>query len=118
MSLSPQLDLLNTNAQYVENQKKFEKVVLQRKHNLRPAVVLDVFAGVGAAMVVLKRLGIGMSKVVHVEHDEIANHVVRHNHDHQHNSDVPDDGIEHVYLSTFEEMERNIDQFVKDHGRK
>lgn len=113
-----QLDLLSTNEQYLENQKEFEKVVQQRKDNLRPAVVLDVFAGVGAALVVLKRLGIDISKVVHVEHDEIATHVVRRNHDRQHNSDALDDGIEHVYLSKFEEMERNIDQFVNEHGRK
>ena len=112
------LDLLNTNEQYIENQKEFAKVVQKRQHDLRPAVVLDVFAGIGAALVVLKRLHIAMSKVVHVEHDEIANHVVRRNHDHQHNPSLSDDGIEHVYISTFQEMEGSIDQFLQEHGRK
>jgi hypothetical protein len=112
------LDLLSTNDKYITNQKAFAKVVQKRQNDLRPAVVLDVFAGIGAALVVLKRLRIDMSKVVHVEHDEIANHVVRRNHDHQHNASLSDDGIEHVYISTFQEMEGSIDQFLQEHGRK
>lgn len=112
------LDLLNTNEQYIENQKKFAKAVQKRQNDRRPAVVLDVFAGIGAALVVLKRLNIAMSKVVHVEHDEIANHVVRRNHDHQHNPSLSDDGIEHVYIDTFQEMEGSIDEFLQEHGRK
>jgi hypothetical protein len=110
------LDLLSTNDKYITNQKAFAKVVQKRQNDLRPAVVLDVFAGIGAALVVLKRLRIDMSKVVHVEHDEIANHVVRRNHDHQHNASLSDDGIEHVSISTFQEMEGSIDQFLQEHG--
>lgn len=111
------VSLLSTNTEYLQNQQKFAQVVQKRKQNLRPAVVLDVFAGVGAALVVLKRLGIAMSKVVHVEHDKIATHVVRHNHDKHYNPEAPDDGIVHVYIPTFEEMEGNVEQFLQDHGR-
>lgn len=57
------LDLLQTNEQYCQNRRGFQRVADKRKGNLRPAVVLDVFAGVGAALVVLKRLGVAMSKV-------------------------------------------------------
>lgn len=110
-------DLLLLNEEYLEHQKDFMKVAKQRKKDLRPAVVLDVFAGVGAALVVLKRLGIAMSTVIHVEHDKIATHVVRYNHDKEYNSDVANDGIQHVYVSSFDEIEGNIEQITKDYGR-
>jgi predicted RNA methylase len=113
-----EIELLKTSNKYIKNEKDFVKVVQKRQNDLRPAIVLDVFAGIGAALVALKRLRIAMSKVVHVEHDEIANHVVRRNHDHKHNTSLSDDGIEHVYISTFQEMEGSIDQFLQEHGRK
>jgi hypothetical protein len=33
-----------------------------------------MFAGIGSGIVALKRLGINMKKIIHVEHDPVANH--------------------------------------------
>jgi hypothetical protein len=33
-----------------------------------------VFAGIGSGVVALKRVGISMKKIIHVEHDHVANH--------------------------------------------
>jgi site-specific DNA-cytosine methylase len=34
----------------------------------------DMFAGIGSGIVALKRLGIQMQTIIHVEHDPVANH--------------------------------------------
>lgn len=34
----------------------------------------DVFAGIGSGIISLKRLGIDIKKIIHVEHDPIASH--------------------------------------------
>jgi site-specific DNA-cytosine methylase len=82
-------------------------------------VVLDCFAGIGTAIVVLKKLGIKIRKVIHVEHDKISTHVYRHNHDRQYNLELPEDGgIEHVFYSAFEELENNEQLLLDKHGRK
>ena len=41
----------------------------------------NLFGGIGSSIVALKRLGISISKIIHVEHDKVANHVFRWNHD-------------------------------------
>jgi hypothetical protein len=57
--------------------------------------------------------------VIHVEHDKIATHVYKTNHDSHYNTKLaPDDGIEHVYFSTFEEVEENLRNIILEHGRK
>lgn len=33
-----------------------------------------MFAGIGSGIVALKRLGIPMKTIIHVEHDPVANH--------------------------------------------
>jgi hypothetical protein len=33
-----------------------------------------MFAGIGTGIIALKRLGITMKKIIHVEHDLVANH--------------------------------------------
>ena len=58
--------------------------------------VLDLFAGIGSGTVILKKLGIPLEKVVHVEHDPVAVEVTKFNHQ--------NDNIDHVYISTFEEI--------------
>jgi hypothetical protein len=53
-----------------------------------------------------------------VEHDKVATHVHRHNHDSSYNSEIEDDGIEHVCISKFEHVEEDLDAFMKVHARK
>lgn len=91
----------------------------------RPAVVLDAFAGVGTGIVTLKRLGIAISKIIHVEHDKVASHVHKYNHDPAYNPDLKDDGdIKHVYeYRKWEDLYKeplvdSIGEFVEKHGRR
>jgi hypothetical protein len=123
------MDKLRTNDLYIPGiVDPFEKYVQQmqtdggsksQKENDNGIVVLDCFAGIGTAIVVLKKLGIKIRKVIHVEHDKIATHVYRHNHDRGYNSDLPDDGgIEHAFYSTFGELEDNEQLLLDKHGRK
>ena len=61
---------------------------------------------------------IPVKKVIFVEHDKVCCHVYKYNHDHKYNEELVDDGIEHVYCEKFEEVERNIEKIMKEHGRK
>jgi hypothetical protein len=120
------LQLLQTHPHYRDAiEKPYEKLceeVKKDEKKLRPAVVLDAFAGVGTGILVLKRLGIAMKKIIHVEKDLVASHVHRYNHDTSYNETLPDDGgIEHVYEYTkWEDLADNdvLDDFLKKHGRK
>lgn len=106
--------ILDTSPEYLENRKQFQ-FLASRKGEKEPCVVLDMFAGVGTAIVVLKRLGISMTRVIHCEHDKVATHVYRANHD-KYNNESSHDGIEHLYISKFEDIEGDLDSFLQKHG--
>ena len=59
-------------------------------------VVVCINAGVGSATVALKGLGVKMAKVIHVEADKVAQHVIQGNHDYHYGDTDDDDGIEHI----------------------
>ena len=85
----------------------------------KPAVVVDAFGNIGTAIIVLKRLCIDISKIIHIEHDKVATHVSRYNHDITYNPNLPrqdGDSIEHVYYSTWEEFQQNLEPIMKEHG--
>jgi hypothetical protein len=63
-------------------------------------------------------LSIPIKKVIVVEHDKVCNHVYKYNHDYNYNKELVDDGIEHVYYEEFQEVERNIEKIMQEHGRK
>jgi site-specific DNA-cytosine methylase len=77
-----------------------------------------LFAGIGSVIVCLKRLGIAIEKIIHVEHDKVATHVYRCMHDSSYNELVLDDGISHVYFEKFEDFESNLDTILSEHERK
>lgn len=82
-----------------------------------PLVVLDLFSGIGSAVLVLKKLKIAIKTVISVEHDRIAEHVTKYNHDANYNDGKSDDGINHVYrYKKFEEIEDNLDSIIKEYG--
>ena len=118
------MDLLRSHEDYTPGiEQPFEKLCAtfekEQKSRRRKAVVLDAFAGVGTGIVVLKRLGIAIDKIIHVEHDKVATHVYKFNHDREYNPDLPDDGgIEHIYYPKWESLMGNVEAFYKDHGRK
>ena len=70
----------------------------------------------------MKRLGIQIQKIIHVEHDKIATHVYRSNHDASYSdfAIADNDGIHHVYIPSFEalkkEFEENPHAFMKKYG--
>lgn len=66
----------------------------------------------------LKLNRIAMKKIIHVDHDKVATHVHRWNHDPSHNKELHDDAIEHIYdYDTFEQVCANLDEFLENHGR-
>lgn len=114
---------LETNADYFPGVVKpykalCEKVQEIEESNRQRVVVLDAFAGVGTGVVALKRLGIDIAKVIHVEHDKVATHVYRWNHDHTYNTELPDDDIQHVFVEKWEDFDRDWESFCDKHGRK
>ena len=88
-----------------------------KKDRLGPIVVLDVFSGIGSAIVVLKKLGIAISTVISVEHNPIACWVSKYNHDRSYNHELKEDGIRYVHeYTTFEELEENIEGVINEFG--
>lgn len=93
--------------------QKFEK---RSRSRTEPLNVLVLFAGIGSGIVTLKKLAIPLKKVVHVECDPVAVIVSKFNHQ--------NDGIEHVYIDTFEEIygendegdKKQIESLINDHG--
>jgi hypothetical protein len=116
------LDRLMTHPSYLEDiVKPFERLtkrVDSGTYPRRSAVVLDLFAGIGSGVLALKRLGIKISKIIHVEHDKIATHVYRWNHDPSYNTSLQEDGIEHVYILKWENFEDEWESLCETHGRK
>lgn len=112
------LSMLETNETYLEHQKFFHAEVerRQKQERMSGAIVLDLFGGIGAGVVALKRLEIAISKVIHVEHDPIATHVVRYQHDTTYNTSLLGDGIKHMYMAKFEDIEQNVDKVIREHG--
>jgi hypothetical protein len=108
---------LETSPDFMKIKRDFIKRIEQKTIN-HSLVVLDLFAGIGSAAVVLKKLGLPIRRIVHVEHDPVANYVSQFNH--------KNDGIEHIYIETFEEVYGEGDEhacdrkclgsFVKEYG--
>ena len=82
----------HSNLAYSEYCKSFQ----QRTKTRSPLRVLDLFSGIGSGTVVLKRLGLPIHTIIHVEHDPVAVEVCKYNHN--------GDGINHVYIETFEDI--------------
>lgn len=101
--------------EYLDECKKFQQRKGTQKSPLR---VLELFSGIGSGTLALKKLRIPLHTVVHCDHDPIANEVCKFNHNHQR------DGVEHVYIDTFEEIygectepdEDKVTKLVADYG--
>ena len=74
------------------------------------ATVVDLFSGIGAGLLCLKRIGIKIDTVIHVEHCKVADAVYR---DHY----GQPDGKKNVFLRTFEQFEDELQDLMKKHGR-
>ena len=111
-SMESQVDLLNTNESYCQNRRWFNTLPTRN----RPAVVLDLFGGVGSGIMVLKRLKIALSKVIHVDNDKVATHVFQTSHDRTYtaiNRNLP---CAVVHYDAFEDVEEQLDDILHEHG--
>lgn len=111
---------------YVQASQKMEEIqnmYLKDSFDER-FVVLDLYAGIGTGLVVLKRLGIHISKYIYVDQDKVARHVFRTNHDFTYycngeRKTIRDDGINYVFkYEKFKDIYHDIDTFMEEHGRK
>jgi hypothetical protein len=60
-----------------------------------------------------------MKQIIHVDHDKVAVHVARSNHDPLYNPECPIEGIAHIYDYTkFETIFDDLDSFLEAQGRK
>ena len=111
--------VLQTNNEYIRMQRLFEeRRDTKAQERLRGAVVVDAFAGMGTGIVALKRLGIGIQAVVHVEKDRVASHVYRSNHDHFYDPSLEDDDIEHICYKDFAAfLKKGLLEIVDHFGR-
>jgi hypothetical protein len=127
-NLEVEADKLLRNPAYAEHVMKAFHEETKKGPRKEGLVVLDLFGGVGTALVVLKRLKLPIKKVIHVEHDLVATFVSRMNHDYkfveslrafardkvEEGQDggyrtlvdwkISDDEIEHVYYRHFEDI--------------
>lgn len=68
-------------------------------------------------MIALKNLKIDIGTIIHVEHDKVATHVYKSNHDCCYNQNLVKDGIRHVYIEKFEDLEATIAMRISELGR-
>jgi hypothetical protein len=74
----------------------------------REANLLSLFSGIGAGILVLKRLGVAIDNCVVVEHDPMAEAVCSEHH--------KQDVGSYVWLQTFEELDESLDQVIEQYG--
>ena len=80
------------------------------KEPKHPAVVLDIFSGIGGGLFTLKKIGIAIKTAIVVEHDAIAARVCRENND--------KGDFVYRHISTFEELVDELDDILHQHGRE
>jgi len=84
----------------------------------RDAIVLCINAGAGSAIVSLKHLGVKVAKVIHVESDRVAQHVIRSHHDYCYGEIDDDDQIEHIIglYNTIGDIAEDPEKMVRKYG--
>lgn len=97
------------------NSEMFQQSLQTRRK--RHAVVVCINAGVGSAAVALKGLGIRCEKMIHVEADRVAQHVIRSSHDFSYGAEH-DDEIKHIVglYECIDDIAEDPDKFVQYNG--
>ena len=67
--------------------QKCKKDIQSSRSSCHKVTVLDCFAEVGTGILVLKKLGISIEKVIYVEHDNVTWHVFLSNHSKEYSND-------------------------------
>ncbi|KAL3777988.1 hypothetical protein ACHAW5_003268 [Stephanodiscus triporus] len=97
------------------NSEMFQQSLQTRRK--RHAVVVCINAGVGSAAVALKGLGIRCEKMIHVEADRVAQHVIRSSHDFSYGAEHHDE-IKHIVglYECIDDIAEDPDKFVQYNG--
>jgi hypothetical protein len=91
-----------------------ENPALEKERKERGATVLDLFGGIGSGLVAAKQLGIAVDKYIYVDYDRVAWFAFAKNHDSAWQDNPTDDGIQFVYVPSFEDID--LDALMGEHG--
>ena len=101
-----------TDERYLDNCRVYEAAKLKAaeidENNKPTANVLSLFSGIGAGILVLKRLQIAIDNCIVVEHDPLAEAVCSGNH----KADV----AKYIWIKKFEELEDKLDEYMEEYG--
>ena len=95
------------------------KKIKQEESTRQGITVIDVFSGIGTAVLCLMRNSISIRKVIHVDHDKVATHVSRFNLDLEYNDKAKFGckDIQHIYdYCSFDALRENILGICEQHG--
>ena len=56
--------------------------------------------------------------MIYVEYDGVARKVYKFNHDPSFNPNLPGDGVDYVYINSFDDLDQDIESFMNKYGRK
>ena len=84
----------------------------------RESVVLSINAGIGSVLVAFEQLKLKAKRIIHVEEDRVARHVIRSNHDIKYGETETDDGLDHIIglYDGLADLKIDIEDFVKRFG--
>jgi len=102
-----------TDERYLDNCRVYDAAKLKANaaegnNNKQAANVLSLFSGIGAGILVLKRLQIAINNCIVVEHDPLAEAVCSGNH----KADVS----KYIWIKKFEELEDKLDEYMEQYG--
>jgi len=104
-----------TDERYLDNCRVYDAAKLKANpaegsnSNIKSAAnVLSLFSGIGAGILVLKRLQIAINNCIVVEHDPLAEAVCSGNH--------KNDVAKYIWIKTFEELEDKLDEYMERYG--
>ena len=102
-----------TDERYLDNCRVYEAAKLKANpvegsNNKQAANVLSLFSGIGAGILVLKRLKIAINNCIVVEHDPLAEAVCSGNH--------KNDVAKYIRIKKFEELEDKLDEYMEQYG--
>ncbi|KAL7487421.1 hypothetical protein ACHAW6_013022 [Cyclotella cf. meneghiniana] len=90
----------------------------QPTHAGDAAVVLSINTGIGGVAVAIKQGSFKTKRIIHVEDDLVAQHVIRFHHDFKYGNLEKDDGIEHIVglYNTLDEVRADPEDLVRRFG--
>ena len=87
-------------------------------NDFQDIVMLSINTGIGSVSVALKEMGLRVKRIIYVEDDPVAQHVIRYRHDPSYGDGSLDDGIEHVVglYESLDDIYKDPKELVKKFG--